>query len=234
MIAEPPFEAGAVQLTVAAVFAETAETPVGAPGIVIGVTEVEAKEGSELPVEFVAFTVNVTAVPLVSPVKLAVKTFPTVNELPEDDVRVYAVIAEPPSEAGAVHDTVADALPATAETPVGTSGSAAVGVIVVEAEESKEGPTEFIATTVNVTGVSLVKLSLAVNTLPTVTWLPTDGVSLYPVIANPPFEAGAVQDTIAEALPATAETPVGAPGTVAGITAAEAEEFEEFPTEFIA
>ena len=34
------------------------------------------------------------------------------------------------------------------------------------------------------------------------------------MIADPPFEAGAVQETVADALPATAETPVGAPGTV--------------------
>ena len=37
-------------------------------------------------------------------------------------------------------------------------------------------------------------------------------------MALPPSLAGAVQETDAEALPAVAETAVGAPGTVAGAT----------------
>ena len=43
-------------------------------------------------------------------------------------------------------------------------------------------------------------------------------LTVYDVMALPPFEAGAVQETDAEALPAVAETAVGAPGTVAGAT----------------
>ena len=43
-------------------------------------------------------------------------------------------------------------------------------------------------------------------------------VTVYEVIGLPPFEAGAVQETEAEALPAVAVTAVGAPGTVAGAT----------------
>ena len=43
-------------------------------------------------------------------------------------------------------------------------------------------------------------------------------------MALPPFEAGAVHDTEAEALPAVAVTPVGAPGTVAGVTLLEADD----------
>jgi hypothetical protein len=57
-------------------------------------------------------------------------------------------------------------------------------------------------------------VSVVVRTLPTVTALPEDGVTVYPVITEPPIKVGAVQETVAEALPATAETPVGAPGTV--------------------
>jgi hypothetical protein len=34
---------------------------------------------------------------------------------------------------------------------------------------------------------------------------------------DPPFEAGAVKETVASALPAVADTPVGDPGTVAGV-----------------
>ena len=48
--------------------------------------------------------------------------------------------------------------------------------------------------------------------------LPPAGLelTLYEVMALPPFDAGAVHETEAEALPAVAVTPVGVPGTVAG------------------
>ena len=44
----------------------------------------------------------------------------------------------------------------------------------------------------------------------------------------------AVQDTVAEPLPAVAETPVGASGTVDGVTAEEAEEAELGPLALVA
>jgi hypothetical protein len=50
----------------------------------------------------------------------------------------------------------------------------------------------------------------------------------------PPFEAGAVQLTLACALPAVAETAVGAPGTVAGVTLLDADEAGPLPTRFAA
>jgi len=40
-------------------------------------------------------------------------------------------------------------------------------------------------------------------------------VTVYPVMADPPSEEGADQETLALALPASAETPVGAVGRVA-------------------
>ena len=46
--------------------------------------------------------------------------------------------------------------------------------------------------------------------------------------------AGAVQDTLALALPAVATTPVGAPETVAGVTAALAVDAAEVPTILVA
>jgi len=49
------------------------------------------------------------------------------------------------------------------------------------------------------------------------------------VIALPPLDAGAVHVTDACALPAVADTAVGAPGTVAGVTAAEAAEAGPVP-----
>ena len=73
---------------------------------------------------------NVRGVPLVRPVKLAVKTLPTVTALPVDGVTVYPVMAEP-FETGAVHETVAELIPATAETPVGASATPEKFVVVV-------------------------------------------------------------------------------------------------------
>ncbi len=57
------------------------------------------------------------------------------------------------------------------------------------------------------------------------------------MIAAPPFEAGAVQVTVAWALPAVAVPIVGAPGTVAGatgVTAFESADWSPVPTELIA
>jgi hypothetical protein len=64
----PPFD-GAVQLTEADVFPADAVTPVGAAGAVgaEGVTGLEGADGGLVPIALVAVTVNVYAVPLVSP-----------------------------------------------------------------------------------------------------------------------------------------------------------------------
>ena len=51
--------------------------------------------------------------------------------------------------AGAVHETVADALPATAATPEGTLGVVA-GVTAFEAVEDAEVPAPLVAVTVKV------------------------------------------------------------------------------------
>ena len=50
----------------------------------------------------------------------------------------------------------------------------------------------------------------------------------------PPVEFGAVNATLACALPAVATGLVGAPGTVCGVTAPDAIEATEFPTALIA
>ena len=42
-------------------------------------------------------------------------------------------------------------------------------------------------------------------------------MTVYPVTGEPPVFAGAVHDTTASVLPATALTPVGTPGTVTGM-----------------
>ena len=65
-------------------------------------------------------------------------------------------------------------------------------------------------------------------------WPPGLAVAVYPVIVEPPFDDGAFQVTVACALPAVAETLVGAPGTMAGVTALDAEEAALLPFAFVA
>ena len=54
-------------------------TPVGAPGIVRGVTEDDAVELAELPAAFIATTAKVYAVPFVNPVKVQVRALTLVQ-----------------------------------------------------------------------------------------------------------------------------------------------------------
>jgi hypothetical protein len=68
VIAEPPFETGAVKVTVASPLPRTALTLVGVPGVVAGIIEVLGEEAFPVPTAFVAVTVKVYVVPLVSPV----------------------------------------------------------------------------------------------------------------------------------------------------------------------
>jgi hypothetical protein len=63
---------------------------------------------------------------------------------------------------------------------------------------------------------------------------PGEDVAVYPVIAEPPLDAGAVKLTIACAFPAVAVTLVGASGTVDGVTTAEANEAGPTPMALVA
>ena len=132
---------------------DVAVTPVGAPGIVLGVSELDAVDEFEFPTELIATTVKVYAVPFVSPVNthevLAVFTQLDGAETDGEDETVYPVIAEPPVEAGAVQETVTCALPTVPVTPVGAPATVA-GVTAVEADDELDVPIEFKATTVNV------------------------------------------------------------------------------------
>ena len=64
--------------------------------------------------------------------------------------------------------------------------------------------------------------------------MPVLDVTVYPVIALPPFTAGAVKATVACNTPAVTVPIVGAFGTVAGVTAAEADDAGPIPTPFVA
>ncbi len=57
---------------------------------------------------------------------------------------------------------------------------------------------------------------------------------MYPVIADPPLLAGAVKDTVALPLPATAETLVGAPVTDIAVRGSESADVSDEPAEFAA
>ena len=52
--------------------------------------------------------------------------------------------------------------------------------------------------------------------------------------AEPPLDDGADHDTTADESPNTPDTEVGTPGTVAGTTAADAEDAEPVPALFVA
>ncbi len=91
----------------------------------------------------------------------------------------------------------------------------ALGVTLLEGVDAGPVPAELVAVTVKVYVVLLVSpfTVMGLDGLAAVMPLGLD-VTVYDVIALPPFEAGAVKLTLACALPATAVTPVGAPGTV--------------------
>ena len=63
--------------------------------------------------------------------------------------------------------------------------------------------------------------------------VPMNGVIVYEVIPLP-LLAGAVHDTVAEVLPGVPVTPVGAPGTVAGVTELDAVDAPLVPTALVA
>src|SRR5665648_799197 len=108
VIDEPPLLAGAVQLTIAEAFPGVANTAVGAPGTVLGVTTALATDAGEVPTLLVAVTVNVYAVPLASPVTVPVVTSVVLTVAPPGDaVTVYPVIDEPPLLTGAAQLTTA-------------------------------------------------------------------------------------------------------------------------------
>ena len=62
---------------------------------------------------------------------------------------MYWLIAAPPSDAGAVHDTVACPLPLVPDTPVGTPGTVA-GTTALDAADAEPVPALFAAVTVKV------------------------------------------------------------------------------------
>jgi len=76
-----------------------------------------------------------------------------------------------------------------------------------------------VAVTVNVYVVPFVSPVIVIGDEPPVAVKPPMfEVTVYEVIAEPPFETGGVKETVTCPLPLTPETLVGAPGVVAGTT----------------
>ncbi len=88
----PPSEVGAVHATTAETSLGIANTSVGVPGAVGVVTEFDESEDGLAPMEFVAVTVKVYAVPFVRPVTVTEVLVVVAVTLPGSDVTVYLVI----------------------------------------------------------------------------------------------------------------------------------------------
>ncbi len=113
---------------------------------------------------------------------------------------------------------------------VGMPGTPAV--TAVEAAEAAPVPSAFVAVTVKVYAVLLVRPPTVQVVAPVVVQvkLPGEEVTVYPVMAEPPV-AGAVHETISWAFvpPAAPVTPVGTPGSVAGVRLGLAADVEPEP-----
>ena len=108
-----------------------------------------------------------------------------------------------------------------------TGGPGALaGVTALDRTEAPPAPTALVAVTLNVYVVPLVSpltvelVVVVVN--PVHREHAGDGVRVYLVIGEPPFEAGALKVTVAVPSPALAATPVGTPGTLGTLAAPKA------------
>ncbi len=155
VIDEPPLLTGAVKVTVACPLPAVAVPIVGASGTVEGVTELDTADAVLVPTAFVAVTVKVYVVPFVRPV-MVIGDDPPEAVCPPLDVTVYDVIAEPPLLTGAENVTTASPFPAVAVPIVGASGVVA-GTTALDTAEAVLVPTAFVAVTVNVYVVPLVR-----------------------------------------------------------------------------
>jgi hypothetical protein len=104
-----------------------------------------------------------------------------------------------------------------------------------DATEATEFPAALVATTVKVYAILVAKPVTTRGELAPVAVIPPgEDVTVYPVMALPPLEEGALKATLAWALPAVATGLVGASGTVLGITVPDATEATEFPAALVA
>lgn len=176
----------------------------GKYGGATGVTEFDAADVAE-PYVFEAVTVNVYAVPLVSP-ETVIGDAPVPVKLPGLDVAVYVTPPEPTEPA--VYVTVADALPAVAVPIVGAPGPVPF-TTEFDAAEVAETPYPVIVETVNVYDVPSVNPLTDIGEPEPLPVIPP-GLDVARYVAVPlPSYAAAVNETFTTPFPAAAETPVG-------------------------
>ena len=176
------------------------------------------------PTPLLAWTVKLTTPPLVGAVPLIVAV-PSFLPVP---VTSCSQPGSPVTEtaAGVVPPVVTDSFTffpaATASMPV-TEMVAVLddGVTALESPEGAPVPCALVAVTVKVYVVPLVRPVTVADVAPDPTLAvipPGDEVTVYPVIGDPPLDAGGVQVTVAEASPAVAEAAVGLPGAPTSAT----------------
>ena len=119
------------------------------------VTDADSADAAEVPTAFVAVTVNLYAVPGVSPVTVMIPE-PEPEPPLGIEVTVYCVIGEPPSLLGAVNLTLAVVDPVAMTAPIpGVPGTPRT-LTDADAREAAEVPAEFVAVALNVYAVPLV------------------------------------------------------------------------------
>jgi hypothetical protein len=161
-----------------------ADTAVGAPGTVDGVAAADAADAALVPTEFVAVTLNVYAVPLVSPVTVQrrVVSFVLHLKLPGVDVTVEFVTAVPPFDVSVQVTVDWPFSLLVAATPLGASG-AVLAIACTGASSSDAAYTCGIARAVGIdsacTTAGAIGRPAAVSLVErpsTVTWLMTAAV----------------------------------------------------------
>jgi hypothetical protein len=185
-----------------------------------------------VPFAFVAVTVNVYAVPFVRPIMIAVVLLVVVLKFPTFEVTVYDVIGEPPLNAGADHERLAEPFPAAPARFVGASGIVD-GVVALLAVDAVLVPFAFVAVTVNVYAVPFVRPVIVIGDDPPVAVAPVFEVTVYLVIVEPPL-LGALNEIVAVPFPLVAVTFVGVPGGPEGTTELLVPDDVLVPTAFVA
>jgi len=127
-----------------------ADNEVGGVGNPAGTDAGEVADATPVPMLFIACTVNVYEVPLVSPVILQfVAGAIAVQVAPLLAVTRYEVIGFPPSSEGGDQETTVDVSPERTASDVGAAGADA-GTALAEVVENADSPIAFAAATVNV------------------------------------------------------------------------------------
>lgn len=138
----------------------------------MGVTLPEADEAAPVPALLVAVTLKVYACPLVSPLTMSGLALPVTARPPGDAVAVYELMLRPPVLEGAVKETVTLRFAPATEVIAGAPGTP-VGVTALEAlEAAPVFPALFVAVTVKVYEVPLVRPVTAMGLAVPVPMLP--------------------------------------------------------------